>query len=238
MSVAKNKIMMISNITDKMHNIKKRLLSCRMSVDILIFLGIITVLNMHLFGLGSGRVFIFSPQAFESGQWWRLFTHPFVHVTWYHLVLDAGAFMVLYKGLEVKKTVIRIMYVMICGAGSLGATLLFCPAVNFQGLCGISGIAHGIMAVSALEMIQKKETFRIGIYSLGILIFKCIYEVMVGDVLFSFLQFGLCGSPLVTCHAGGVAGGIMSFYLFQLINMRLRVHCTPLFPRNTAVRVR
>lgn len=199
-------------------NIRRWSSSLGLSLDVVIFCGILAVLNPHLFGLGSGRIFVFSPPAFEAGQWWRLFTHPFVHVTWYHLFLDAGAFLFLYMGLEKQKSIHRIMHVLVCGIGSLGATLLFCPAVKSQGLCGISGIAHGLMAVSALEMMQRSSNFRVGLISLTLLIAKCIYEVIVGDVLFSFLQFGLCGSPLVACHAGGVTGGILSFYLIKWID--------------------
>jgi len=192
------------------------------SVDVLIFCAILMALNPHLLGFGKGQWFIFSPSAFESGQWWRLFTHPFVHVTWYHLCLDAGAFLFLYMGLDEQKSILRIMHVFISGIGSLGSTLLFCPAIKSQGLCGISGIAHGLMAVSALEMMQSRDNFRVGLVSLTVLLAKCIYEVMVGDVLFSFLQFGLCGSPLVACHAGGVAGGILSFCAIKWVNKQRR----------------
>ncbi len=199
-------------------NLKQRSASLGFSLDVLVFCAVLIALNPHLFGFGRGRWFIFSPSAFESGQWWRLFTHPFVHVTWYHLFLDAGAFLFLYMGLEKQKSIHRIMHVIACGIGSLGLTLLFCPAVNSQGLCGISGIAHGLMAVSALEMMQSSGNYRVGLISLAILISKCIYEVIVGDVLFSFLQFGLCGSPLVACHAGGVIGGVFSFFAVKWVN--------------------
>ncbi len=185
------------------------------STDTVMFLSILIAVNIQLI-LGSiSSSLIYFPSAVGNGEWWRVFTHPFVHVTWYHFLLDAGAFMIIYAGLEDKRILNRLMYVFACGGGSLGAVLLFSPSVNTQGLCGISGIAHGLMAISALEMMQSKNNFKIGIGCLVVLSAKCVYEIITGDVFFAFLHFSLCGSPLVACHAGGVVGGVASFLLMR-----------------------
>ena len=43
-----------------------------------------------------------------------------------------------------------------------------------------------------------------------------IYEVIIGDVLFFFVHMGLCGSPIVPRHIGGVLGKIIAFYFLNL----------------------
>src|SRR5262245_14663245 len=43
---------------------------------------------------------VFLPDSVLSGEWWRLVTHPFVHVSWYHLLLDGTAFLLLYASLR------------------------------------------------------------------------------------------------------------------------------------------
>jgi rhomboid family GlyGly-CTERM serine protease len=203
-------------------NLKVMLSNFGFTLDVMMLAGLIILLNLHLLGKGSIHSLIILPAAVESGEWWRLFSHPFVHITWYHLFLDAGAFLLLYAGLEDKKIFHRLTHVLICGAFSLSASWIFSTAIHNIGLCGLSGIAHGLMAVSALEMMRAGSkdgsNFKIGIICLTMVISKSIYEIIIGDTLFSFLQFGLCGTPLVACHAGGVIGGIISFGVIGWIN--------------------
>lgn len=45
---------------------------------------------------------------------------------------------------------------------------------------------------------------------------KSVYETVNGEVLFSFLHMGLCGTPLAACHLGGAAGGAVLFFGFRL----------------------
>lgn len=177
--------------------------------------GLTIILNLHLIGKGTIQSLIFLPDFVTAGQWWRLLTHPFVHITWYHLLLDAGAFFLLYTGLEETCALHRLTHTLICGLFSLAAVWAFTPAVNGLGLCGLSGIAHGLMAVSGLETMQKKETFKLGLLCLVLVVAKSIYEVCINNTLLAFLQFGLCGIPLVACHAGGVIGGIVSYLLIS-----------------------
>ena len=76
------------------------------------------------------------------------------------------------------------------------------------------------MAVSALELLQRKEDTGLGLFCLALVVSKCIYEIITGHVLFTFLQFGMCGSPLVACHAGGVTGGILAFFGIKWLSQR------------------
>lgn len=206
---------MVQIVVRHWNRIKEKLFNYRPTVDIVIFWGLLAVANSHLVGFNLTSWMIFLPDALTSGQWWRFVTYHFVHVSWYHLFLDAGAFFLLYSGLEEKRLLRKILYVIVCGATSLTAALIFSPLIYTQGLCGLSGIAHGLMAVSALEMMGQKENFRIGLLSLAIVVLKSIYEAIVGDVFFAFLHFGLCGTPLAVCHAGGVLGGILVFLAFK-----------------------
>jgi rhomboid family GlyGly-CTERM serine protease len=203
---------MISNLYNRMKDI---LFQYRPTVDMAIFWGLLAVANSHLVGVNFTSWMIFLPDALTSGQWWRFITYHFVHVSWYHLFLDAGAFFLLYSGLAEKRLLRRILYVIVCGATSLTAALIFSPLIYTQGLCGLSGIAHGLMAISALEMMGQKENFRVGLLSLALVFSKSIYEAIVGDVFFAFLHFGLCGTPLAVCHAGGVFGGILMLLAFK-----------------------
>lgn len=182
-------------------------------MDTLLFFGILIICNIGLLRGNLSHSLIFIPSAVKHGQWWRLFTHPFVHVNIYHLVLDAGAFLLLYKALDDRSPLKKITYLVACGAGSLLAAMIISPLVYTRGLCGLSGIAHGLMAVTGLEMMKNRRDFKTGGLIFLLVVFKGIYELLTGNVLFSFMHMGLCGSPIASCHAGGVLGGIAAFFL-------------------------
>ncbi len=156
---------------------------------------------------------IFLPEAVGRGQWWRAVTHPLVHLSWYHLLLDAGGFLIVYRCLEEKRAGIVALYLAGAGAGSLLCSLVFDPSIYRQGLSGLSGVAHGLMAVTALEMMRHDDQRRWGAISLAAVTLKSIYEFRSGHVFLEFMHMGLCGHPLAASHAGGVAGGILTFGL-------------------------
>ena len=183
--------------------------------DIWTFLCILLAVNTHIFTGDSQSALIFLPSE-DRQAWLRLFFHPFVHVSWYHLLLDAGAFFLLYTGLAEKRMPVRLLYMAVCGVASLLFALAFSPLTVTAGLCGLSGIAHGLMAVSGLEMMQTPDQRKIGARSLAAVVFKSLYEIITGDVLFTFLQLGMCGSPIAACHAGGAFGGIFIHVVLRI----------------------
>lgn len=163
------------------------------------------------------ELFYFSPGAVAAGQWWRVVTHPFVHVSWYHLLLDGTAVLLLYHGLERH----RLWYVAATGAGSLLASLWFWPAIGTTGLCGLSGIAHGLMAVTALESIRHGDRFGWG--CLALVAGKCVWEGFTGHVMFEALHFGMMGTPVAVCHLGGVLGGMTMFCVQRLLQPSYKI---------------
>jgi hypothetical protein len=80
----------------------------------------------------------------------------------------------------------------------------------------LSGIAHGLMAYSGLELMQTKKNIWIWLLSFLLVFAKSIYEFISGNVMFTFMHMGLCGTPLAACHLGGVVGGILCFFIFKM----------------------
>lgn len=201
---------------------RRRWISLGGRLDTLILLAAVVVFNAHLAGLGSGTWALFLPAAVGDGQWWRVVTHPFVHVTWYHLLLDAGAFFLLYDGLEEKRMARKLLLLPICAAGGLLAALAFSPLIDTAGLCGLSGTAHGLMAFSGLEMMRTPGRRGTGAAFFTLVTVKSLYELATGRVFFDFLHMGLCGAPVAACHFGGVAGGTAACVLFSVLSRRTR----------------
>jgi rhomboid family GlyGly-CTERM serine protease len=159
---------------------------------------------------------IFLPEAVRQGQWWRVVTFPLVHLSWYHFLLDGCGFLLLFGCLEEQRWLAKTLYVVGAGAGALLLSLALDPSIATQGLCGLSSIAHGLMAISALEMLRHEDQRKWGWISLSIVVGKSAYELWAGHVLFEFLHMGLCGHPLAACHAGGVLGAMIAFVPFHL----------------------
>lgn len=175
---------------------------------------LIGLLNLPLLAGGFATTFVFLPDKVSAGEWWRVFTHPFVHVSLYHLVLDASVFFLLYSELRDKTRFARFTLLLAAGAGSLLASLWAAPMIQTRGLCGLSGIAHGLAAVSALEVMRgakDKTLWRLGLASLLLVVGKSMMEAVTGHIAFESLHFGQLGFPIAVCHAGGVLGALLAW---------------------------
>lgn len=185
---------------------------------IVIWTAILLMVNYPLF-IGDVRSqLIFFPDVVLTGQWWRILTHPFVHLSWYHLLLDGVAFVVLYHLLEESRNIVRLFYSMTAGMGALLFSVLVDPAIYQRGLCGLSGAAHGLMVISALEMLRHRQQRSLGLLCLGIVVAKSIYELCSGQVFLESLHMGLTGQPVAASHAGGVLGGLLAFFSIKIIS--------------------
>jgi len=180
------------------------------------------IISLMSLSLISDKVFeslIFLPEAVLDGQVWRIFTHPFVHVSWYHLFIDGAAFFVLYMQLGEKSRIRRTAYVAGCGFFSLLATVLAFPGLESVGYCGLSGIGHGLMAVCSLEMISSKTSDKTvkqtGFLCLGLVAGKCLYEVLTGEMVLGFFHSDMIGCPIAASHGGGLIGGVVMYVLFN-----------------------
>jgi rhomboid family GlyGly-CTERM serine protease len=187
--------------------------------ELLLFLALLAAFNAPVLVGSCCHSMVFLPQAVQSGEWWRLFSHPFVHVTWYHLLLDGAAFLALYHSLVETSVVRRLIYVFAAGAGSLLVSWATAPGISAGGLCGLSGIAHGLMAVSALELVAGQPPGssgrRIGQFGFILVVGKAAGEALSGRMFFTFLHFGLMGDPVAVSHAGGIVGSLFAMLLLK-----------------------
>jgi rhomboid family GlyGly-CTERM serine protease len=174
--------------------------------------------NLPLLFGGMADSLAFQPRAVGAGEWWRVLTHPFAHVSWYHLLLDAAAFFLAYSELRERRFLERAALVTAAGAGSLLAAVLASPAVAIHGLCGLSGLAHGLSAVVGVELFlrSREQLLRAGgLACLVIVVGKSVIEAATGNVLFADWHFGWLGTPIAVCHGGGVLGALVTWLILQ-----------------------
>jgi rhomboid family GlyGly-CTERM serine protease len=179
--------------------------------ELWVWAALIALANIPLLFGAPCRTLIFVPELLAAGEWWRALTGFFVHVSWYHLLLDASTFLMLVESLHTIPRIHRLLIVVACGVGSLGVSM---PVIGSSGtLCGLSGIAHGLLAVLALTMVEEgdKTLRQVGAVCFLMVVAKCIFEAATGGVLFADLHLGNVATPVAICHAGGVLGGLIAY---------------------------
>ncbi len=177
--------------------------------------------NYPLFQGDFSAQLLFMPDLVANGEWHRIFLAPFTHVSWYHLALDSAAFLLLWNGLQENRYWGRHIYFIGCWLGSIVLPLILSSNIYSIGLCGLSGIAHGLFAVTALEMIfhQRNESSKtLGKVLLTGLLAKSGWEMLAGGKVVSALHFGEVGVPIVTSHFGGIIGGCLAFSLLHKLS--------------------
>ena len=172
---------------------------------------VVVAVNLPLLlGHNPADRFGFAPAAVAAGAWWRVPLHVFAHVSGYHLLLDAGAFLMLYRGLRDASCGAGLRLGAVAG-GLLGSLALgsLDPGFARNGLCGLSGVAHGLMAVTGLAALGSPDRAerRVGAVTLGLVAAKSLCEALTGQVFFVEWHLGPIGRPNAYGHLGGVLGG-------------------------------
>lgn len=210
------------------------------ALELAIWAILLAAVNFSLLAGRPPELFVFDLARVKAGELWRIVTCPLAHVSIYHLFMDASAFLLLYAGLEEKKTFGRLSLTLGCGIGSLLFPLIFSRTIGSVGLSGLSGIAHGLMAVTSMELMKNHERgstlFRTGLVVFAVVLVKSIVEAWTGEVVFSALHLGSVGVPVVEAHLGGVMGGVATFLVLNrdknsVQGSRLQVEKQPGLPQ-------
>jgi len=187
--------------------------------ELWIYAAMLVAANIGLLWNSVATAWYFYPEHVLSGQWYRVFTHAFVHVSWYHLLMDGSAFLMLYAMLRQSNYKKRTLYVLGANLGCVVGVTMVLPAQGSLGYAGLSGIAHGLMAVWALENIIEtpdRTSQRIGWITLGVVLTKALIEAVHGGVVFAFMHGNLMGQPIGLSHLSGILGAGLAYGLCRI----------------------
>ena len=163
---------------------------------------------------------VFDWQKFIDGEWWRPLTYPIAHVSLYHWVLDVSAFAVLWWTWEESSLRRRGLLLGCSSMGSLLGAFAWSDGIWVHGLCGLSGVAHGLMIILAIEQLADQPMGRqVRWQSVSVLVLvggKSLIEAWTGNILFSSLHPGELGVPIAACHLGGVLGGAAGVWILHI----------------------
>jgi rhomboid family GlyGly-CTERM serine protease len=188
-------------------------------LELCAWLGLLFFCNHTLLQGRMADHLVFFPSLVTNGEWYRAALSPFVHISFYHLALDAAAFLFLWKGLDEGNTGARWIYLLFCWAGSLLVPLMISKQVHLIGLCGLSGVSHGLFAVVALELMvlkDSKQARKVGLILFSGLLAKVIWEVVNGAAFLAGMHLASVGTPIVSSHLGGFLGGWLGFVVIHM----------------------
>lgn len=155
--------------------------------------GQMTVSTPALYQLGA----MFKPAVVYMGQWWRVITAGFLHVTLMHLVLNMITLYYVGRLLEQYFGSVRyfIGYIATVGLGSLNS-LAFGSANAIS--AGASGGIFGLFGMIFLMGLLDKQGFWLAqAKTLGLFVILSLIPVISGSNI------------AISAHIGGLAGGFL-----------------------------
>lgn len=153
----------------------------------------------------SGRAWLaYDRGAVAAGQLWRLLSASFVHLGWYHLVLNLVGLLIFV--LLCRQRLPAWSWLLRFASLALAVTLgLFLFAPRWQGYVGLSGVLHGLFLLGLLPRVRAGHwgALLAMIYLFGKLAWEMRTGVAVSD------EQAIGGRVVLEAHLFGTIGAIL-----------------------------
>ena len=173
-------------------------------------------LLVQAFDQQVGHLLLYDRAAVQQGEVWRVFTAPFVHATYPHVIMNMiGVILALAIFLDAASPRDWIL-IMLASTLAIGVgMLLFVPSIGEY--IGFSGTTHGLYAGCAvLLMVRGRPWF--GALVLALVLLEVVYETLVGPIE---IGHELVGGRIATeAHGFGVFGGLVAGIPLALLRLR------------------
>jgi rhomboid family GlyGly-CTERM serine protease len=155
------------------------------------------------------NLFTLDRAGMHQGEYWRLWTGHFVHLSWSHLLLNGLGLMLLQQIFGGQLAPFRWVAAVIVIAPLMGVwwqTQIFSawlPVERFDYVVGMSGLLHGLFVYAAILSWSHDKVLA----SIVLLVIagKVLSELLLGA---SAITSGIVGLPVaVEMHLYGVLGG-------------------------------
>ena len=163
---------------------------------------------------------VYQRAAILAGQYWRLWTGHFIHLSWNHAALNALGMFLIYCLFHAELRTVRMMGLVCLLPGCVGGILL----VGFGSLhdyLGMSGVLHGLLLYLLLHNRHYPLALRGGVWV--ILMVKVMWEQSGFYNAQELAHF--IGGPVATqAHFAGVISS-MVLTGSERIYQRIRLSC-------------
>ncbi len=160
----------------------------------------------------TGREWLrFDRQAIANGDFWRLISGHFVHLSPSHLALNIAGLLLIWH--LIGSSLTWRHWLLVCIASLIGMNAGFWwLEPHLESYVGLSGLLHGVLAAGIVSAAGSKQ---LEIWILGAaLIAKLTYEQLVGPLPGSEETSG--GTVIVAAHAYGAISGAVAAGLIMI----------------------
>jgi rhomboid family GlyGly-CTERM serine protease len=162
-------------------------------------------LLLELGGDGAREALAWNRAALEAGEFWRLLTGHFVHLSLQHLLLNLVGLALVVWIVGHAYSWSRWLFVVLLSIVAIDAGFWFLYT-ELGWYVGISGFLNGILAAGLVIGIADRE--RESIALAVIVLFKLTWEQTVGPMPGSESTSG--GAVVVDAHIYGATGGLLA----------------------------
>ncbi len=167
--------------------------------------------GLYLFFGSAPESLIYSREAIQQGEWWRLISGHWVHSDHQHALWDIAALLIIGAMTEhyLKQNLFPIL---IASSAIISAWLwFFMPEISHY--CGLSGILHSLLVIGFYQLRQRHhvhEFFIIILLSIG----KTIFELIHGAAIFTNTVW----PALPESHLAGIIFAMIYLIIKRAIN--------------------
>ena len=134
---------------------------------------LVTILTTASFGDSLTQVLSLKRDMINQGEWWRIITGQFVHLTTNHTLLNATGYIILCFGFRKEVTATEEMITLFIASIGVGLGIYwFNPEMAWY--AGLSGAIYGLLVSNSI--IGIKKTPYLSAFFLFFVITKIIYE--------------------------------------------------------------
>lgn len=158
----------------------------------------------EVFGDAARQALSFDRQGLESGEMWRLLSGHFVHLGWYHLMLNLLGLVALQilcpEALRARDWILRVTWLAV-----FISLALYVSAPAVENYVGFSGVLHGLFFLQLVPMARHGD--RIAIACLIYLVGKIAWEQFVGAPVSDEQAIG--GHVVTVAHLFGTLAALV-----------------------------
>jgi len=176
------------------------------------FLVALPALGVALYADQLWGVLRYDRNALMEGQWWRLLTAHWIHLSHQHLALNLGALVLMLVVLGRLLTPASLLLSTLLGALAVGLCL-YSLSPDLYWYAGLSGVVSSIWGTAATRGARCGSW--LGWAALLLLLTRILWEQLTGATPSIAIFIG--GAVIVDAHLyGGLAGGLLGVLLPRL----------------------
>ncbi|PCJ59045.1 MAG: rhombosortase [Planctomycetota bacterium] len=199
---------------------------------ICLFFILLVCINTPLFSETYNQTFSFNPTLLLQGEYWRFITHPFVHISFYHLLTDTLVLVILWSLLQSYSFAEKLLLILTCLIGSLIGAWAGMNHYQVYDYSGLSGINYGLIGFICMQMMRQKQILKI--FKIGVSVFyfsvllMSIIELTIGSHFLSSIHLGNVGTPIISSHLAGIITGTFFYFIIERIKTSPSKDLSPL----------